>query len=293
MKRSALLRTLVVGACVAATVQCGDDDGITDAPPVTLGQTTFVVVVNPTVNVSSQSVPFDETGNANVPAPGSARADVVVSADGGPVDTTGPDGLAVLPEVTPGARTLSLSGGGSSGQLAESILEGDLEEIAVALDAGGASVMAEVAYRLGGQVVEITPSTPIDSVNALLSQSNIIVFFRGGQYNVGADTIVFSGSDLTLFGEGPQGGQVTIVGEVLVQGSRNRMRGVLIQGDLTVEGSFPGISFSRVEGAASVSGSSALLLNNEFCGIVSLTGSSPVVIGNAGIEPIARPSDCP
>jgi pectin methylesterase-like acyl-CoA thioesterase len=167
------------------------------------------------------------------------------------------------------------------------IAAGDLREIAVALDGSGASVMANLQYAFGGEVVEITPAMSVQEVNAALAESNRIVFLRSGTY---AGDLEFSGSNVTLFGEGSQGGTVTIAGNVVVSGSGNRLRGARITGDLSVPGSDAGISYSRVAGTLTVDGSDAVLLNNAFCGTTAISGSGLLALGNAGLEPLPAPA---
>ena len=267
---------LVVGVGLVG-VSCGGDGPTSPGPPpppAAFGETTFVVIVNPAVNDANESI---------VPAPGSMLQGVSVVADDGTSGTTDSSGVAVLSDVTPGTRTLTLSGGGDSGQVTVSIAQSDMREVAVALDGSGAAVMSNVRYAFGGQVVELTPFTPLAEVNAALSQSNVIVFFGGGSY---VGDLTFSGSNVTLFGEGMRGGQVTINGNVTVAGSNNRIRGAVVSGDLSVPGSFPGISFGRVAGAFDLSGSNAVLLRNALCGTASITGSNPTALGNAGLTPV-------
>ncbi|MGH7447710.1 MAG: hypothetical protein ACRELT_09125, partial [Longimicrobiales bacterium] len=102
MKRwqsSALLITALLAAA------CGDD--VTDPPlDVALGETTFVVLVNPVVNTANE---------VTVPPPGTVRSGVSVAPDGGSAVTTTAVGVAVLSPVNAGARTLSLAGSGLSG----------------------------------------------------------------------------------------------------------------------------------------------------------------------------------
>jgi hypothetical protein len=213
---------------------CGDDaTGPIDIP---FGETTIVVVVNPPVN---------DANGASLPAPGAVRSGVTVSADGGPSATSNAQGVAVLADVDEGTRTLTLSGSGLTGTVSVTIAEGDLREVAVALDGTGAAIMRNIEYELSGQVVEVEPTTPLADVNDLLGQSNIIVFFRGGTYT---GDLSFSGSSVTVFGEGPQGGQVTLDGDVVIDGSNNRLRGIRVTGSLSVPGSSAGVTFSRVVG---------------------------------------------
>lgn len=264
------LASLALGLVLTA---CGDGD--TMAPlDVRFGETTFVVLANPIVN--------DDNG-VTVPEPGTSRSGVEVSV-GASVQLTDADGVAVLAPVEPGDKAMSLSDGTVSGEVTVSIADQELREVAIALDGNGAAVMANNDYAFDGQVVEITPSTPLSEVNAALSMSSVIVFFRGGTYT---GDLEFSGSRVTLFGEGESGGEVTLNGNVTIDGSSNRIRGVRVTGDLSVPGSNAGISFSRVDGAFTLEGSGAVLLNNAFCGSANVAGSNPILLGNAGLPPIA------
>lgn len=265
-------RSLAAIACLAASTACSSDSPT--ELEVTFGETTLVVLVNPVVNDDSE---------ISVPLPGSEQSGVAVSAAGGASGSTDAVGVVVLSPVEPGTQTLSVGGG----EVTVSILDGDLREMAVALDGGVASVMADVEYALGGQVVEITPSMSLAEVNAALSESNTIVFFRSGTY---AGDLEFSGSNVTLFGEGPTGGTVVLDGNVTVDGSFNRIRGARITGTLSVPGSDVGISFSRVSGDVQIDGSGTTLLANAFCGPVTVTGSGLTALGNAGMAPLSAPS---
>lgn len=274
VKRAGLVG-LAVGSWLAAG--CGDDAG-TDPVDVPFGETTFVVVVNPTINDANQRP---------VPAPGSTREGVDVAVQSGPSATTDAAGVAVLPDLDAGTRLVSFDGPDGSGELALQIAERDLREVAVALTAGGPSVMANVAYPFSDRVIEVTPSMSVAEVNAALAESDVIVFFRSGTYTGDLD---FSGSRATLFGEGPEGGNVTLDGDVTMSGSSSRIRGARITGDLSVPGSDAGVSFSSVAGSLTVDGSGATLLENAFCGPATLTGSGLLAVGNAGLAPIPAPA---
>jgi hypothetical protein len=277
MRRHLLALGIAAALSVAA---CGDDDPTGPALEVNLGETTLVVLVNPVINTAN---------GVSLPSPGSARSGVSVSWAGDPPVMTDGAGVAVLGGIASGARALSVSGSGSTGSVTASIADKDLHEIALALTSGGAAVMTNLRYAFGGEVVEILPDTPAAQVNAQLARSNVIVLLRGGTY---AGDLVFSGSDVTLFGAGVRGGEVTLQGNVSVGGSSNRIRGARIAGNLSVTGSNAGISFSRVSGSFSLVGSSAVLLNNAFCGPVTVTGSNPTMLTNAGLAPISAPSAC-
>lgn len=269
----------VIGVAISALVACGDDSS-TNPTEVTFGETTFVILVNPSVDGANQ---------ASVPTAGTVRSGVNVSIQGGPSGTTDANGVVVLAPVAPGTKTISLSGSGLSGTVSVSIADKDLREVAVALTSGGASVMANVLYAFGGTVVEVTPSMSVTEVNSALSQSNTIVFFKAGSYT---GNLTFSGSNVTLFGEGTQGGQVTLNGSVEVGGSANRIRGARMTSGLSVPGSNFGFSFSRVAGAFDLAGSNAVLLNNRFCGTSAVSGSGTTALGNAGLTPDAPAAGC-
>lgn len=256
---------------------CGGD-GPTQPPDAVYGETTVVYVVNPVVN---------DVNAAVVPTPGTSRSGVSIAVTGGPSGTTGTNGELVLALLAAGIRPVSFSAGAATGQLNLDIAQGDLREIAVALDGTGAGEMANVRYEFGGTVVEITPTMTNAEVNAALSGSNLIVFLRAGTYQ---GDVNFSGSNVTLFGEGSQGGTVTINGNVTVSGSFNRLRGARIAGNLSVPGSGAGISYSSVTGTLTLEGSNAVLLNNSLCGVATVSGSGLLALGNAGLAPLAAPS---
>jgi hypothetical protein len=262
---------------LAASVGCGGD-GPTNPPEVNYGETTVVYLMNPVIN---------GVNAVTVPAPGPTRSGVQVSVTGGPSGTSGSNGELVLAPVTVGTRPVTFTAGAASGQLNLDIAQGDLREIAVSLDGAGAGSMANVLYAFGGTVLEITPAMTIAQVNAALAGSNQIVFLRAGTYS---GDLNFSGSNVTLFGEGSQGGSVTINGNVTVSGSFNRVRGARITGTLSVPGSSAGISYSSVTGALTLTGSDAVLLNNAFCGTATVSGSGLLALGNAGLAPLAAPS---
>lgn len=270
--------TVALATLLLVLPGCGGDDAVTNPTDVTFGETTFVFLVNPVVNAATE---------ATVPTPGSERSGVDVAVAEGPSGATGSDGVLALSSVDPGTRSVSFDDASNSGSLSLEIADRDLREVAVALDADGAAEMANVEYAFGGEVVVITPEMSVQDVNDALARSNIIVFVEGGTYT---GNVEFSGSAVTLFGEGAEGGNVTIEGDVLVSGSGNRLRGIRVTGDLSVPGSDAGISFSSVVGNLLVDGSDTHLLDNAFCGDVSLTGSGLLALDNAGLEPIPAPS---
>jgi hypothetical protein len=259
---------------------CGDD-AVTDPGEVELGETTYVFVLNPTIN---------DVNQATVPPPGSEQNGVDISIQDGPSGTTGADGVAVFGGVDAGTRSVTFDdGSGGQGTLSLSIADRDLRQVAVALDGSGAATMANVLYAFGGEVVEITADQSVSEVNEALAGSNRIVLVRGGTYTGNID---FSGSNVTLFGEGPEGGNVTLDGNVTVSGSNNRVRGARITGDLAVPGSDAGIAFSSVVGSLIIDGSDAVLVNNAFCGTVDITGGGITALGNAGLAPVPDPATC-
>jgi hypothetical protein len=262
-------------ACAAFLVVSACGENAFDPVPVNAGETTLVVMVNPVIN---------DANGVTMPLPGFARSNIAISIPSGPSAATDQSGVALLRAVAPGPTLLTLSGGGSSGQLSVAVQERDLREIAVSLN-NGAREMVSVLYAFGGQMVEVSPSMSAADVNAELAKSNLMVFFRSGTY---VGDLTFAGSNVTLFGEGPAGGQVLLDGNITVTGSRNRMRGVRVTRNLSVSASDFGMSFSRVDGAFQLSGSGAVLLSNVFCGATTFTGSGARLLGNAGLSPIPR-----
>jgi len=258
---------------------CGGD-AITDPPGVVFGEPGLVVVVNPVINDANQ---------VTVPLPGSARAGVTLSVAGGPSAVTDAGGVAVLVPVTAGSKQVTASGAGAGGQVTVNLGAEEFRELALSVTGSAVTMMANVDHDFEGEIVQVTPSTSISEVNAALARSDVIVFLRSGSYT---GNLTFSGSRVTLFGEGPAGGSVVLNGNVTVSGSDNRVRGARITGSLSVPGSNFSLSFSRVDGTSLVSGSNSTLLNNTFCGSVTIPGSGSRLLGNAGLAPIPQPTSC-
>jgi len=260
---------------VTGLVACGgSSDAPADVDPtdVKFGDTALVVVVNPAIN---------EQNRDTVAMPGQARSGVVLRSDDGLADTTGADGIAVLAPLTAGTRTIEVSGGGIEATFTVTIAAGELREVALATEASRADVMVDIDYKTD-RMFEVTPDMTVAQLNDALKVSDRVVFVRGGTYTGDLD---FSGSRVTLFGEGVLGGAVTLTGNVTISGSDSRIRGAHITGDLTVPASGTGLSFSQVDGNASVVGSDATVLANALCGGGTISGSGSVVLGNAGIAP--------
>lgn len=272
MKSSASFQVV----CALLLAACGGDDGtmMTDPTDVRFGDTALVVVVNPTVN---------DANTRTVAAPGQARASVVLTSDDGVSATSGPDGIAVLAPLTAGARTITVTGGGVDGSFSIMMGAGELREVALAADGARSELMVDLDYK-SDVVFELGPTMTNAEVNDVLKVSDRVVFFQGGIYTGDLD---FSGSRVTLFGEGVLGGAVTIDGSVTMSGSDSRIRGTRITGDLTIPASGAGLSFSRVDGALTAEGSDATLLANALCGTATITGSGSIVVGNAGAAPLA------
>lgn len=272
--------TLFVLSLTLPVTACGGDSGDGGTLPPTdiaFGDTALVVVVNPAIN---------DGNDANLPAPGQTRADVLVSSDDGLSATTDASGIAVLAPLTAGARTITLSGANVDSSFVVTMTDGELREVAVAADGTQADIMVNIDYKTD-QVTEITPAMDNAAVNAALAVSDTVVFFTGGVYQGDID---FSGSRVTLFGEGALGGEVVLEGNITVSGSDSRIRGTEITGDLIIPASGVGLSFSRVDGSAVAEGSDGMLLSNQLCGATSVTGSGIVVLGNLGVAPEAA---CP
>lgn len=266
--------------CVSLVAACGggDDDGTIDPTDVPFGTTAIVVVVNPAIN--------DGNLENGIATPGSVVADVTLTTDDGVTATTGPDGIAVLAPVMAGTRTLTVSGAVDGGTFTVTVADGTLREVALATEAGRAELMVNIDYK-SDQAFEVTPTMSIDEVNTVLAVSDRVVFIRGGTYVGNLD---FSGSRVTLFGEGVLGGAVVLDGDVTVTGSDSRIRGAHITGALTMPASKVGLAFSRVDGAVSAEGSDGMLVANALCGTESVTGSGTVMLGNHGAAPLTT---CP
>jgi hypothetical protein len=269
--------------CLCVLSACGGDDGggspdANDPTDVPFGTTAIVVVVNPTIN--------DANAATGLPTPGPIVAGVTLTTDDSVTATTGVDGIAVLAPVTPGTRTITVSGAVSGGTFTVMVADGTLREVALATDAGRAEVMVNLDYK-ADQVFEVGPAMSNAEVNSTLAVSDRVVFFQGGTY---AGDIDFSGSRVTLFGEGLLGGRVILQGNITVTGSDSRIRGTHVTGSLTMPASKVGLAFSRVDGPVTSEGSDGMLLANALCGTETVSGSGTIVIGNRGVPPIAA---CP
>jgi hypothetical protein len=267
--------------CLFLWSACGDAGGTPDAAnptDVPFGTTAIVVVVNPTIN--------DANAEAGLAVPGSVVSGVTLTTDDDVSATTGADGIAVLAPVTPGTRTITVSGAVSGGTFTIMVADKTLREVALATDDARAEVMVNLDYK-ADQAFEVSPTMSNADVNDVLAVSDRVVFFKGGNY---AGDLTFGGSRVTLFGEGVLGGNVSLEGNVTVTGSDSRIRGARITGSLTMPASKVGLSFSRVDGAISSEGSDGMLLANALCGSETVTGSGTVVVGNRGAAPITA---CP
>jgi len=265
---------------VMLLVACGGDDGGggmgIDPTQVMFGDTALVVVVNPVIN---------EANKRTVAAPGTVKDKITLESDDGIIDVTGPDGIAVLAPLTAGTRTITVSGGGLTGSFVVTMADKELREVALSA-ASGVEIMVNLDYKTNA-AFEVSPTMTASEVNTALQVSDRVVFFKGGTYTGDLD---FSGSRVTLFGEGVLGGAVNIAGNVTISGSDSRIRGTHITGNLTIPASGTGLSFSRVDGAVSAQGSDTILLANALCGAETITGSGTLVVGNAGTAPTAT---CP
>ena len=243
-----------------------------DPTSIPFGTTAIVVVVNPIVN---------DANTAQVPAPGVIREGVTLTTDDHVTATTSTDGIAVLAPVTPGTRTITVSGSIAGGTFTVVATDRTLSEVALAADTGRAQIMVDVDYK-ADQAVDVTPTMTNAEINSVLQVSDQVVFFHGGHYQGDLD---FAGSRVTLFGEGVLGGKVILDGNVTVSGSDSRIRGTQITGNFTSQASKIGLSFSRSDGMLTTSGSDSMLLANSLCGSEMISGSGVSVLGNAGAAP--------
>jgi hypothetical protein len=251
---------------------CGDDGGANSPTDIPFGTTAIVVVVNP---------PINDANGKTVPPPGGVRAAVTLTTDDNVSATTGANGIAVLAPVTAGTRTITVSGAVAGGDFTVLVADKTLRELALATDAGRAEVMVNVDYK-ADQSFQVNATMTNAQVNDILAVSDRVVFFEGGTYQGDLD---FSGSRVTLFGEGVLGGNVVLQGNITVTGSDSRIRGTTIAGSLTIPASKVGLSFSRVAGTLTSNGSDGMFLANGLCGSETITGSGTIVLGNDGAAP--------
>lgn len=203
--------------CIFMLSACGGDGGSgtpdsnspTDVP---FGTTAIVVVVNPTIN--------DANAKTGLAAPGDVASGVTVTTDDNVSATTNVDGIAVLAPVTPGTRTITVSGAVTGGTLTVMVADKTLREVALATDNGRAELMVNVDYK-ADQAFEVSPTMSNAEVNDVLAVSDHVVFFKGGTY---VGDLTFGGSRVTLFGEGVLGGKVSLEGNMTVTGSDSGSR---------------------------------------------------------------------
>ncbi len=274
MRTSALLVSSLLCACGGSDDTAPDANNPTDVP---FGTTAIVVVVNPWIN---------DANTKTVPMPGGVRAGITLTTDDNVTATTGADGIAVLAPVTAGTRTVTVSGAVAGGTFTVMVADRTLREVALATDAGRAELMVNVDYK-ANQVFEVSPTMTNAEVNDVLKVSDRVVFLAGGTYQGDLD---FSGSRITLFGEGVLGGSVILDGNVTVTGSDSRIRGAEITGTLTMPASKVGLSFSRVNGAMMSQGSDGMVLASALCGTETISGSGTIVLGTTGAAPM---TSCP
>jgi hypothetical protein len=106
--------------------------------------------------------------------------------------------------------------------------------------------------------------------------------FEGGTYQGDLD---FSGSRVTLFGEGILGGNVILQGNITVTGSDSRIsrdHDRRIAHHPCEQGR---TELPRVDGALSSNGSDGMLLANALCGSETIPGSGTIVLGNDDAAP--------
>jgi len=271
------MKTRFLSVVSLAAAACSSSPESIDPANVPFGTTAIVVVVNPAVNDANAHV---------IASPGASRAGVTITTDDNVRATTDASGIAVLAPVTAGARTLTVSGSGVTGSANVTIADGALLELALASDATRTQIMVEVDYKMD-QAVQVAPTMTAAEVNAVLKVSDRVVFFAGGHYT---GDLEFTGSRVTLFGEGSLGGRVVLDGNLRVAGSDNRIRGTHVAGNLTIMGSGVGLSFSRVDGSVTATASDGRLLANALCGADTVTGSGTIAVGNTGMAPLTA---CP
>jgi len=245
-----------------------------DPTDVKFGDTALVVVMNPAVN---------DANDRTVTAPGPTRAGVTLMTDDGISATTDASGIAVLAPLTAGARTVTVTGTEVGGTFTVMMTAGELRELAVASQGASSNVMLNLDYK-SDKVTEVSPTMTATEVNDALKVSDRVVFFTSGTYTGDID---FSGSRVTLFGEGVLGGRVNITGNITISGSNSRIRGTTITGNLTAPASGIGLSFSRVNGTTNATGSDGSFLKNALCGSVTITGSGSFALDNTGAPPVA------
>lgn len=260
-------------------VGCGGDDSGPSRP---FGDSAVIAVVNPIVNTAN---------TIDGPAPGDARAGIVVGANPGGTATTDATGLARVTPLVTGASDLVI---GTAAALPFTVpTAGDVYDLAVAYDGATATPFPNfpIRYGVGGRIVVLDSRASPPAVAEALSTDGNIVFFRNGRF---VGDLNISGSDVILFGEDLTGREAVIDGSVTVNGTGVRIRGFTITGDVNVPGNDFGMAFATVHGATHLNGNGIALLRNVLCGAATVPSGNASLLDNAGLEPILLPAGvCP
>jgi hypothetical protein len=230
--------------------------------------TSAVVIVNPVINQGSSTTVTSGIFRSNVPV----RAGTIT-----PVSTDA-TGLAVLEAIPTGAVPLSFPTGNISLNVVQ---QRELYDGVVSVkDNGVQEVISAVRYPIGGQTRVLSPGADISQA---ASVDNAIIYLTRGVY---PGDVEVRGAGVLLFGEwSPLDGQLSsLAGNLTVQGSSCRVRGLKVDGRITASANSFSAAFCHFFNA-SITGNSSSLIRNSFTGSqITVPSSNAVLVDNTGIR---------
>ncbi|QCK15241.1 hypothetical protein DCC35_11030 [Mangrovivirga cuniculi] len=263
MKRFTYLFALLI---LIITSCSSDDEGQTpNAGGSDFGQiTSAVIIVNPVINEGSTTTIKSAT----------QRDSVLITTSGAPNETTDSTGVAVIKGLPTGTNTLEFPTGNTGFDV---IQEKELYDVVVSYtDTGVVQIIPPVRYPIGGDVIFVNNATELTNA---VSKDNSIVFMNPGIYE---GDISIPATDVIIFGywDQEEGSQSIITGNVTVNGSNVRMRGVTVNGFTTTNGNQFSASFCEFNNA-NISGNGISLIRNIFNGTdVTVPSGNAVLLDN-------------
>ncbi len=268
---SPLKQLLLLAGLSLAGVACKKDTDAVPAVPVAnrFGEvTSAVVIVNPVIN----------QGSATTVTSGTQRGNVAVQAGSMVPVSTDATGLAVLEAIPTGAVPLKFSTGNISLNVVQ---PKELYDVVVSVkDNGVQEVISAVRYPIGGQVIVLAPGANISQAAAV---DNAIIYLAKGVY---PGDVEVRGTGVLIFGEwSPVDGQLSAIeGNLTVQGTGSRLRGLKVNGKITASANAFSAAFCHF-GDAAITGNGNSLIRNTFTGSqVTVPSSSAVLVDNVGIR---------
>lgn len=262
----ALLASLVMAGCGNSA----NDLTTRESAAIEFGKSTnAVVVLNPVIN---------EGSNTTVSS-GDHREGVTVSVvDGDVADVSDETGLAILTHLPTGALKLDFE----TGTLPLNVVqENELYDIVVSHTAEGVQFIVDaIRYSIGGTVVHVAPG---DDIAEAAKEDDSILILEAGTY---PGAVTLRSDNVLLFGAwSPTEGPLSVIdGDVQINGTNIRMRGLSITGTIDSRGHGFAASFNHF-GGADIRGNGITLIRNRFPedGSVTVPSGTAVLVDNLNI----------